>query len=262
MNKNLEDFKNFYNLFSTNTLKKLQHYKKNIEIDYTSSIKFIDIITKFNESYMEFKNDLQNLPNMNINSKIEFAYYSDNFLVFQIYNEDESIYTTDDWLSLKMQYFDGKYEAFICNDIWDPFEKRYNEKLDIDKNIIIAYLNFFEKHKLLCDAYIELKNKFIFGNGCNVLFSKIDGNLLENLDTFTLSFGNVFFNKEDAINAVFSLGKDLKYQKSDVKLDSIKVFDENEKRKIVDDLTHGLYINESKLPQMYKNPKEKVKVRK
>ena len=134
----------------------------------------------------------------------------------------------------------------------------YRKKVELDENLVKKYLDFLEKYECFLQSYYNLRNKFIFGNGTTVLFSRIEGEILEKLKTFTIAFGNNYFITADSIRILFNLGETLNidYNLCEIEMDLKKI--EN-KKEYIDELVNNLFINRSKLPVMYEKEKCLVK---
>lgn len=233
------------------------------EVNYSNSINLYHLVESFNKYYLLFKNDYSNLIKFNLGKKEEIIKFyacadgesSFRNLIIYIYNIDKEIcnhYETLLYLCEK----NGKTYSYITNGL-NFFDKDfYRKELQLDSKIIKSYLDFGEKYGLFIDSYDDLRNKFIFGNGCTVLLSKINGNLYEEINDFELSLGNVYFNSYDYINIIFRLGDGLSidYDMSKVVFDNVECDD---KKEIINRLIHKLYINKNKLSNMYSS--EKVK---
>ena len=79
--KELNQFIYDYNLITTNLIyDERDIYKNNVEIkpDYANSTKLIDIVTKFNDLYQEFKSDFENLPKLNLAKRINYREFSND----------------------------------------------------------------------------------------------------------------------------------------------------------------------------------------
>lgn len=122
----------------------------------------------------------------------------------------------------------------------------------LDEYTTLNYLNFGEKHNFFIESYYFLKNKNIIGTGYTLLFSKVNGNLLESLSSFEISFGNVSLNSEDYINIVFNLGENFYVDYNSSKVVFVLV-EQKEKKDLIDKMLKNIYVNIDKLPDIYKN---------
>ena len=264
---NLERFIYEFNLASTMAVENnvewgyVLNNEINKEIDYENSISFYNLVESFNKLYLRFKNDYAKLDNWNLGEYIEILdVYSNEksgnlyrSLVIYIGNPNKEICEYDETL-LYLCEENGKLTGRITNNL-NFFDKDYyNKEILIDENMVRNYLDFFLKYKSFIETFNFFSNINIFGNGTTMIFSKIDGNLFDNISKFELAFGNAFFNYEDYINVVFKLGDKLiiNYDDCLVKLQSSYI--ENNKE-IIDTLIHSLYLNRCKLPKCYTNDK-------
>jgi len=144
----------------------------------------------------------------------------------------------------------GEVYSYITNNLLPWEESYYKKYFNLDNKLIKSYLDFADKYSLLIDGYDFFKNKSFLGREIASVFAKINGNLLNDLSTFEVSFGNLYFNYEDYINVIFKLGDSLEinYDDSKVILESKKI---NDKKEIIDKLIHNIYVNRDKLSDMY-----------
>ena len=123
-------------------------------------------------------------------------------------------------------------------------------------------MDFVQKYNLFLESYYDLKNKFIYGDGTTVLFSRINGEIFDELKTFELSFGNVYFNSKDNINVIFNLGKNfsIDYDVSKVVLEQEEV--KEDKKESIDKLVNNLFVDSMRLTPMYEKGKQLIKEKK
>lgn len=237
------------------------------EIDFKTSVSLYDMVDRFNTAYLaytlesdEFKNILKSLG-----KEVIYGYHS----------------ISEGFAWLILDVFDPSFEAFegrqaIVNFInrngdeyfvnTDNGERRFSKDfrskgVDIEEERIKTCLDIVRCHNFFLEGFRELRNKFIFGNGTTVVFSKIDGDVLGELSTFTLTFGNSYMNSSDFIEVKFRLGEKLRilYGSSKVTLDDEEIKEKNEKKRIIDELLNGIYVNSDKLCSLYKvNLQEKI----
>ena len=119
MNLDLENFKYNYNLLSTgttNNAKDLCRTKK-LEIDYSSSIKFIDLITKFNTLYVALKKEYNEIEKLNLSKSIDFIsfFQTENFsqLQLDLCDVNEGIYNENGWIYLLLHENNDVLESYI-----------------------------------------------------------------------------------------------------------------------------------------------------
>jgi len=234
----------------------------NREIDYSNSISLYHLVESFNKMYLLFKKDYEKLDKLDLGEKVEFLdfYKSENSdyqcLMMYIYNPNKEICDNDIDTILYIYKDNDEIYSTVTNNINPYDDEFYNNEINLDKEKVKAYLDFAEKYKLFFKCYRELKDKFIFGNGTTVLFSKINGDLLQNISSFELSFGNVFFNTSDNIEVIFKIGENLDYLYDQCKLEYD--FEEHiPTKEKLDTLVNGIYINRTKLPEFYQKEKTK-----
>lgn len=265
----LQEFIYAFNLATTLTvtdrkeLYTLINKKINKEIDYSNSIKFYKLVELFNEQYLIFKKDYEELEKIDFGEYISFFNYgktdSGRYLGVYIYGPNKDICDKDDTTTLYLLEENDKVYSYITNDI-NPFsEDYYRKEVYFDTNLLKKYLDFVEKHHLFLESYYSLKNKFIYGDGTTVLFSRINGEILEELETFELQFGNVYFNTEDFVDVFFKLGEDfaIDYGLSKIVLDKKEILEN--KKESIDNLTNNLFIDRDKLSPMYEKGKRLIK---
>lgn len=258
MNLDLEKFKYNFNLLSTETTndaKDLCRTNK-LEIDYSSSIKFIDLITKFNTLYVAFKKEYEKIEKLNLSKSMDFVsfYQTKNFrqLRLDLYDVKDGIYNEDGWIYLLLNEENGVLENYIANTIYIPLdEDRVFEKINIDSNIAKKHLELIEKYQELFEAYNTFKNAFVCGNGVSLLFTKINSPLFDENPEFELSFGNLYFNGEDFIKVTFELGKHIKIKNQSIKIDNQYINDKDKIKESVTYFLENLYVNTNKLPNLY-----------
>ncbi len=230
------------------------------DINYDNSVSLYDIVNKFNTAYLAYDLKREHLSDIlkTLGRGTLYGYHS----------------VSDDFALLILEVLDPSFEAFkdgnnIVNFIRrngndyfanvDNGKKRFSREfkskgMDIEREKIKECLDIVRNHDLFLESFRELRNKFIFGNGTTVLFSKIDGEVLDKLPTFTLSFGNGYLNSSDFIEVKFKLGEKLiiLYGSSKVTLDDEEIKDKEEKKRIIDELLDGLYINFEYLCGLYR----------
>lgn len=258
MNLDLEKFKYNFNLLSTETTndaKDLCRTNK-LEIDYSSSIKFIDLITKFNTLYVAFKKEYEKIEKLNLSKSMDFVsfYQTKNFrqLRLDLYDVKDGIYNEDGWIYLVLNEENGVLENYIANTIYRPLDEDIVfEKININSNIAKKHLELIEKYQELFEAYNTFKNAFVCGNGVSLLFTKINSPLFDENPEFELSFGNLYFNGEDFIKVTFELGKHIKIKNQSIKIDNQYINDKDKIKESVTYFLENLYVNTNKLPNLY-----------
>ena len=99
---------------------------------------------------------------------------------------------------------------------------------------------------MLFETYNQFKNKFVYGDGINILCTKIDGNFLKELTGFEISFGQGSFNTDYYVNLDLNLGENLNIDidKSKIILDCESITPNKE---ITNKLLNKVYINKKYL---------------
>ena len=184
------------------------------EVNYVDSINLLHLVSSFNELYLSFKKEYDELDKLNLGKTIEilgfekFDYNGDSYRNLILYI-DNPIVTNREYTILYLREINGEVKPFITNDI-NVFDKKYyRENVEINNDIAKKYLDLFEKYSLLLETYNHLKNNRIFGDGTNSIFTVIDNyssNLLEGLKTFKLSFCSEYFDAEYYAEFLINLG--------------------------------------------------------
>ena len=257
---NLERFIYEINLVTTLTITNSMEWAYTLnnnldkKIDYSNCISLYDLALLFNKLYLSFKEDYEKLPKLNLGEEIELWRYSsfNDFRKMLIYIWEPKKDVCDNYEAfLYLEENNKEIYNHITNCLYPWKDDYFRRDIILDKETTLNYLDFGEKYGSLIESYYFLKNKSIIGNGYTLLFSKINGNLLESLSSFEISFGNVSLNSEDYINIVFNLGNNfyIDYNSSKV------VFDltiQKEKQELIDKMLKSIYINIDKLPDIYK----------
>ena len=265
--KELNQFIYDYNLITTNLIydkRNIYKSEKEIKPDYTNSTNLIELVTKFNTLYQNFKKDFEKLPKLNLAKKTNYSQFSstgDNkLLVLDLYNPNEDLYNEDGWIALYLHFLNNELFANIFNEKY--FDNSYQKKINIEPEIIKNYLEVFDKHKELLKSYDMLRNAFLFGNGTTLLFSNIDGEILNGLKTFTLRFGNAYMNATEFIEITFKLDEKLEVVNYKLKLETFKENYKDYEHEIVNYLLNNIYINNTKLPKLATKEIEKIYTKK
>ena len=260
--KELNQFIYDYNLVTTNLIyDKRNIYKNNVEIkpDYTNSTKLIDIVTKFNEQYQNFKKDFEKLPKLNLAKKIKYREFSNDndnkLLILDLYNTNDGLYNENEWIALQLFFLNNELFANLFNEQYH--DNAYQERININPKIIKNYVEMFDKHEEFLNTYEKLCNAFLFGNGTTLLFSNIDGELLNGLKNFTFSFGNAYMNGSEYIKVTFKLGEKLEIINYELKFDTFNENYKEHEQEIINYLLNNIYINNNKLPKLETKEVEK-----
>lgn len=268
LNNQIYDF----NLAFTNTVSDVHEICRVInngrtkEIDLNDSVSLYDIVKKFYDERKAFnieKDTLLELFNR-LGDKVSYIHHSisDDFesLSLEVLKPFTCIFDSLYSIATLVRYHD-EYHVMIDNG-FNMHDKRYKRKdVEFDAEMLKKYFDFLERHDLFLESFRELQNKFIFGNGTTVLFSKIDGDLFDDDNIFTISFGNNYFNTYDFIEIKFRLGESLEilYDQSKVVIREEEVNSIEECRRIIDELLNSVYLNREYLMGLYRsNDKEKI----
>lgn len=264
-----------FNLVTTNTAKDVYescliiNKGRKEKIDYQDCISLYSVIEIFNNSYMRFIKDINELNKIleRLGKDIEYGFHtiSKDFISFCIGVNKPYKHVFDE--DFAVVYFVNNENNYYVNATNNRrfFDEKYKSKnVEINEDDIINCLNIVKEHNLFLEGYKDLKNKFIFGNGTTVLFSNIEGEVLDKLTTFTITFGNSYMNTTDYIEVKFKLGESLEiiYGESKVIIDDKEIDDLSKKIKIVNELLSELYIHSDKLNGLYKSCNEEMILRK
>ena len=91
-----------------------------------------------------------------------------------------------------------------------------------------------------------------------LLFSNIDGELLNGLKTFTLTFGNAYMNASEFIEVTLKLDEKIEIVKSKLKLETFNENYQDSEQEIINYLLNNVYINNTKLSELYESTNQKV----
>lgn len=267
------DLSNFiydFNLFSTETVNDIQqgcliiNNGRRREIDYWNSVSLYELVEKFNKSYLDYLKDGFKLKNVIEPLGEDVSYIShiasEDFtsLCLDVSNPHSTVFDERNVLVYLVNN-SGDYYAFADNGRRRSDEKYKSDRVLLDYGSIVTGLDIVKRNCLFLDAYKDLKNKFIFGNGTTVIFSKIEQELFDELSTFTLTFGNSYMNREDFIEVKFRLGDNLEilYDESKVIIYDEEITDIEKKKQVIKELLSSLYVNRDRLNGLYQNHDDK-----
>jgi len=265
----IEKFKYEFNLVATGRVKDFYQFGdivnngKPYDIDFDSVISLKDMVTIFNQAYLAFLGDYQKLLSLDfLGKEISFSHLLLNketktrYLYFIVSNPKKEYF--DETLAvLSFCDFGGDIVGYMANDFY-RIDRKIKE-LDIDKSLIKAYLNVMEKHYLLGECFRCLKNfNMAIGCGFPSLIINTTGELLDGLKNFNIHFGTFSINYAELISLCYNLGPNwgLDYQKSEIMINDSKL--ENQERNL-DILSQDIYLNEDKLPDLFKKNKMLVR---
>jgi len=224
------------NLVFTDTIDRLDFCRADFDIDktevkYVDSINLMHLVSSFNKLYLAFKKEYDELEKLDLGKNIEvlsfvkFDYEGDNYRYLALYIDNPVITNHKDTF-LYLREFNGEIKPFVTNNINPLDEKYYHDNVKLDSDIVKRYLDLFEKYSLLLETYNHLKNSQIFGDGTNCIFTFIDGNLLEGLRNFKLSFSSSYFDTEYYTEFLINLGEKfgIDYDNCKLILDSEETF--------------------------------------
>ena len=217
------------------------------EVNYDGSISLLDLVSSFNKLYLSFIKEYDKLPKLKLGKNVEaldfskFDFDKDSYRILRLYISKPVITKHENTL-LYLREINGEILPYVTNGK-SPYDNGYyHEDVKIDTEITKKYLDLFEKYSLLLESYNYFKNKFVFGDGTNCLFTLIDDyvhcNLLDGLHKFKISFGS----DGDSIDLPINLGDNfgLDYDHCKVILDSKEIPRSKEE---YDDILASTYIN-------------------
>ena len=250
--KEMDDFIKEINLILTNTLTRDNFCEVNFNlkeqlINYKNCINLYKLINDFNTKYYEFKKDHETLDKFNLGKIVEYIGFNKCKRGREVWLYAPTMIGKTDTILELMQREDEIYS--ICSNEIDLFdEKFYKKEINLNKDEVVKYLDLFEKHEKFINQYKYLKNKFIFGDGCTVMTSKISGRLLEDLKEIQIAFGNCYFNSYDFVKVPVSLGNNIKinYDKCEIELESKR---KEIKEQEIDKILKKVYINNKYLKE-------------
>ncbi len=262
---NLRTFIYDFNLVTTLTVKDIYERcsaingGRSTKINYRNCVSLYDLVETFNKSYMKYMEDNDNFKNIlcQLGKEVRYCYHTmnDNFTAICLEVIEPSINIFDEKYSVIYFVNDCENYYVSANNGKRIFDNQYKStRVNLDENSIISCLDFVKKNNLFLESLKDLEEKFVFGNGTTVLFTKIDGDMFDKLSTFTLTFGNSYMNSTDYIEVKFKLGERLEiiYDESKVTMDDKEVLDNVIKKEVINELISGIYINCDKLNGLYK----------
>lgn len=229
------------------------------KIDYHNSISLYDLVEMFNKSYMKYMEDKDTLKNLlsQLGKEIKYCHHivNDDFtsICLEVIGTCPDIFSEEYSIVYFVNNFGNCYVS--SNNVRRMFDEQYKSiSVDLDETLIISCLDLVKKHNLFLESLRDLEEKFVFGNGTTVLFTKIEGDMFDKLTTFTLTFGNSYMNSTDYIEIKFRLGENLEvvYDESKVSMDDEEILDSETKKSIINELISEIYINCDKLNRLYK----------
>lgn len=267
MNKELIEVIEYFNAGSTaKRHSKNINYNNKLNTNCDENISIGTILTVFINEYLCFKEEYDKLPKLNEYKELSFISFGEYNKLKTIsleFYDDKIMESRNGYLLLSLEENNGEYSSYIYNGlIGDKFKMI---DVNIDSQVIKQYIDLFKKYKYLMDAYnYFLKKGMIFGNGYNVLLINIDGEILDKLNSFEISFGTDVKNKElyAELNVEISNKSNLIDKKIKVLNKEIEPTSEN-----IEYILKNTYLNNDYLPKIYSigeeiknNSKEKQKI--
>ena len=219
--KNIDNFIKEMSLIFTNTLTRYDFCQvrfnlDKISINYHNTISLYCLVYKLNKLYQKFKKEYEKLDKLDVAHNIEIIGFnkSNEYKSLAIYLDKPKVCDFDE-IVLVLESINNNIKTFITNSSY-YHKTHYAEEIFLDVNKVKAYLDLFDKYDDLFRLYKILKNEFLFGDGTYYLFSKINGDFLNNLNSFNLFFGNEGLNYYNNANITLNLGEQLEidYDKS------------------------------------------------
>lgn len=234
--------------------------KKNIQesVDYSDKISLIDLITKLNKLYLTFKEEYEKIKKIDISKRVELVDFKENgnikCLVLNLYGID----------------VDGNYgtlHIYKSNNIIDSHIKLDShinrplfiepKSIELDIDVINGYFNLLEKYKDLIDMCKLFKEKIVFENNRDSLIVNLNGNILDELDTFDFVFITFGIINMNIIELSYKLGEQLRLLGTIVKIDGEIIGKSDELNKVSQHILENLYIDKPKILDDYE---QKVKI--
>ena len=252
----LDKFIKEINLVFTNTIQAIDFCRVGFDLEkekvnYENAINLYKLVSSFNKLYLSFKKKYDDLEKLQLGKDLQilnfdkFTISDEKYRILDIYINEPSICEYD-YTILNICEKNNHIYSFISNRI-NPFDKDfYKKNIKLDVDICKKYLDLFEKYQLLLETYKQLKNKFVYGDGINILCTKIDGDFLNKLTGFEISFGQGSFNTDYYVNLYLNLGENLNIDidKSKIILDNQSITPNKEN---TNKLLKEVYVNKKYL---------------
>lgn len=245
-----------WNLVFTDTVDRLDFCKVGFDIDktevnYAESISLLYLISSFNKLYLLFKKEYEELEKLNLGKSIEvlnfekYDFNGDSYRNLILYVKEPTI-TEHESTILFLNEINGKMKPFVTSaekEICD--EGFYRDDIELNDEISKKYLDLFEKYCLLLNTYKYIRNRQIFGDGTNGMYTSIDNynsNLLEGLNNLKIAFGSTFINTECFVELLINLGENfgIDYDNSKLIIDNVETPMDKE---TCDRLFSNIYVN-------------------
>ena len=257
-----------FNLVSTDTVGDRYEWANilnnniDMEIDYKNSISLYHLVDSFNKLYLRFKEDQCGLTNLKIKGDMHIVRYYSNEngdyerLVYFLDNYNDKMFIDGEGI-LYIERDNDIYKCYLTNTLFSYEEGFLKKELLLSDRSMKKYLEFGSKYDVLIDGYNYFKNRQIFGNGTSLVFTKVNGDLLNGCNTFEISLCNVYMNSEDYINIVFKLGDNLEidYDSSIVELGN-NLYDD--RTMVINEVVKNIFINRDKIVSNKSFDSEKI----
>ena len=256
----IKEFEHIFNLTSTHTVEDAYEctiVKKVVEkpVNKRSSISLYYLVDSFNKMYNSFKKELNELPKLDFGGSFSYRCYVEGVDKFTNKNfEFLALHidgTNKKRANLIMKESEGVQECYRTDE-WG-FMLGYGMNatpISIDESVVREYLDFFKKYNSFIDTYIAIHNRLLFTDGTAILESQVEGNVLDELTTFTLKFGNCYLTSADLFEVPIKLGENIEidYDHSKAIYDSKPI---DNKKEVIDELLRNLYVFRSDVSELY-----------
>lgn len=229
----------------------LDYNNRTLHIYHKENVNIGSIIGIFINQYTDFKKEYDNIQKLNSYNELRYVgFYKEDeekSLCLDFYDNNTTMNSKYGYLLLTLKEKNGVCSCYVSNDhIGKDYDIR-EEK--IDEKVVKSYIALFEKHKDLLDAYNFLQSKFVFGNGFNVMNTRINGDILNELKSMEINFGNCYMNRSDYVSLEVELLNEHRFLKEEIIIDDKTVEPTSE---IVTYLLNEVYLNREYLPSLYK----------
>lgn len=243
-----------FNIGSTSKktdIRNLDYNNKTPQIDKKESVNIRTIIETFMKQYTDFKKEYDNIKKLDSYNDLEYiGFYkksNEKSLCLSFFDNNKTMKSKYGYLSLILKEENDVCSCYVENDC---IGKDYDiKKKRINKKVIKSYIALFEKYKDLLDAYNFFQKQFVFGNGFNVMYIKINGNILNKLKSMEINFGNCCMNRSDDVSLEIELLNEHKFLKEEITIDNKAIEPTSE---IETYLLNEVYLNKEYLPTLYK----------
>lgn len=255
----LKECIDYHNHFTTMShkescmLKYKNSFKENIELDKCISLK--SFLYSFGKMYKSFKCDYKTLPKFDLGESFEVWDYSNaNEEEATIYIINPVISNTDSCYLNIVRDNKNNINCYVSTDDHEYYFR--NNKINLDNNFCISYLNFIEKYYHFIECYSLSKGNVMFSNRECSIISDYIGNIYNSLDYLILKINMVFHMNDYKIIIVFDLNTlNIDYEKSSI--EGINA----DKITVLNTLVSDLYISKDRIVSIYYDDDEVKKLR-